>query len=356
MFTKNNYRNVGQTELKVSPITLGTMTFGDQNSQSDAFEQLDYAVSKGINSIDVAEMYPVPPKAETCNLTEEIVGNWLTDKKREDFVISTKIAGPRRSIDWIRGGPKSMDKENINEAVNGSLKRLKTDYIDLLYLHWPERNVPMFGQYKFDPKDDFVNGKRITWVSIEEQLKSIDYLIKAGKVRYFALSNEWPWGLMEFIRLAKIENLPLVCNLQNSYSLLNRMVELGMTEILFRENLSFFSYSPLAFGHLSGKYIENPNANGRVNLFPGYARRYNKVGVVNAIQKYNLLAKKRNINLTDLALNFVYSQWFVTSTIIGATNINQLKQNISAYGLDIIDDELIKEIDNIHLRTMNPAP
>jgi len=214
----------------------------------------------------------------------------------------------------------------------------------------------MFGQYKFDPKDDFVNGKRITWVSIEEQLKSIDYLIKAGKVRYFALSNEWPWGLMEFIRLAKIENLPLVCNLQNSYSLLNRMVELGMTEILFRENLSFFSYSPLAFGHLSGKYIENPNANGRVNLFPGYARRYNKVGVVNAIQKYNLLAKKRNINLTDLALNFVYSQWFVTSTIIGATNINQLKQNISAYGLDIIDDELIKEIDNIHLRTMNPAP
>ena len=190
MFTKNNYRNVGQTELRVSPITLGTMTFGDQNTQSDAFEQLDYAASKGINSIDVAEMYPVPPKANTCHRTEEIIGNWLEGKKREDFVISTKIAGPRRSIDWIRGGPKSLDRENINEAVNDSLKRLKTDYVDLLYLHWPERNVPMFGGYKFDPKDDFLNKEKINWVSIEEQLLSIEHLIKAGKVRYFALSNE----------------------------------------------------------------------------------------------------------------------------------------------------------------------
>ena len=356
MFTKNSYRNVGQTDLKVSPITLGTMTFGDQNTQNDAFKQLDYAASKGINSIDVAEMYPVPPKAETCNLTEKIIGNWLKGQKREDFVISTKIAGPRRSIDWIRGGPKSMDQKNINEAVNCSLKRLKTDYIDLLYLHWPERNVPMFGQYKFNPKDDYADEKLINWVSIEEQLMSIDNLIKTGKVRYFALSNEWPWGVMEFIRIAKIKDLPLVCNLQNSSSLLNRRVELGMTEIFFRENLSFFSYSPLAFGHLSGKYLKDPKANGRVNLFPGYARRYNRTGVNKAIEKYALLAKKRNLNLTDLALNFVYSQWFVTSTVIGATNINQLKQNISAYELDIIDDELIQEIDSIHLEVMNPAP
>ena len=356
MFTKNSYRNVGQTELRVSPITLGTMTFGDQNTQSDAFEQLDYAVSKGINSVDVAEMYPVPPKANTCHRTEEIIGNWLKGKKREDLVISTKIAGPRRSIDWIRGGAKSLDHKNINDAVNGSLKRLKTEYVDLLYLHWPERNVPMFGGYKFDPKDDYLNEKKINWVSIEEQLVSIEHLIKSGKVRYFALSNEWPWGLMEFIRLAKIKNLPLVCNLQNSYSLLNRIVELGMTEIFFREKLSFFSYSPLAFGHLSGKYIKDPMANGRVNLFPGYAKRYNRIGVNKAIEKYDSLAKSRNVSLTELALSFVYSQWFVTSTVIGATNINQLKQNISAYELDIIDDELIQEVDNIHLEVMNPAP
>ena len=356
MFTKNNYINVGQTELRVSPITLGTMTFGDQNTQSDAFEQLDYAASKGINSIDVAEMYPVPPKANTCHRTEEIIGNWLEGKKREDFVISTKIAGPRRSIDWIRGGPKSLDRENINEAVNDSLKRLKTDYVDLLYLHWPERNVPMFGGYKFDPKDDFLNKEKINWVSIEEQLLSIEHLIKAGKVRYFALSNEWPWGLMEFIRLAKIKNLPLVCTLQNSYSLINRIVELGMTEIFFREKLSFFSYSPLGFGHLSGKYLNDPKASGRVNLFPGYAQRYNKSGVKKAIEKYDALAAKRNVSLTDLALSFVYSQWFVTSTVIGATNMNQLKQNIAAYGLDIVDEELIQEIDAIHLHVMNPAP
>ena len=256
----------------------------------------------------------------------------------------------------LGGGPKSLDHKNINDAVNGSLKRLKTEYVDLLYLHWPERNVPMFGGYKFDPKDDYLNEKKINWVSIEEQLVSIEHLIKSGKVRYFALSNEWPWGLMEFIRLAKIKNLPLVCNLQNSYSLLNRIVELGMTEIFFREKLSFFSYSPLAFGHLSGKYIKDPMANGRVNLFPGYAKRYNRIGVNKAIEKYDSLAKSRNVSLTELALSFVYSQWFVTSTVIGATNINQLKQNISAYELDIIDDELIQEVDNIHLEVMNPAP
>lgn len=356
MFTKDSYRNVGQTDLKVSPITLGTMTFGDQNSQSDAFEQLDYAISKGINSIDVAEMYPVPPKSETCHRTEEIIGNWLQDKKREELVISTKIAGPRRSIDWIRGGPKSLNQNNITEAINGSLKRLKTDYVDLLYLHWPERNVPMFGGYKFNPDDDYDNKSKISWVSIEAQLTSVENLIKAGKVKYFALSNEWPWGLMEFIRLAKTKNLPLVCTIQNSYNLLNRIVELGMTEIFFRENLSFFSYSPLAFGHLSGKYLKDPKAVGRVNLFPGYAQRYNKKGVNKAIKKYEALAERRKISLTNLALNFVYRQWFVTSTVIGATNINQLKENISAYELDIINDELIEEIDEIHLEVMNPAP
>lgn len=355
MFNKKDYKKVGQTELKVSPITLGTMTFGDQNSQKEAFEQLDYALAQGINSFDVAEMYPVPPKPETCNATEIIIGNWLKDKKREELVISTKIAGPRRAIDWIRGGPKSLDEKNINEAVNNSLKRMKTDYVDLLYLHWPERNVPMFGQYKFEPEEEFINRKKIQWISIEEQLISLERLIKDGKVRFIALSNEYPWGVMEFLRIAKEKKLPIICTIQNSFSLINRIVELGLTEILFRENLGFFSYSPLGFGHLTGKYILDSNANGRINLFPGYAQRYNKPGVAIAVEDYLKLAQEFNLSLTQMALNFVFSQWFVTSTIVGATSMNQLKENLSAYKIGLPDD-ILEKIDSVHLKTMNPAP
>ena len=355
MFNKKDYKKVGQTELKVSPITLGTMTFGDQNSQKEAFEQLDYALAQGINSFDVAEMYPVPPKPETCNATEIIIGNWLKDKKREELVISTKIAGPRRAIDWIRGGPKSLDEKNINEAVNNSLKRMKTDYVDLLYLHWPERNVPMFGQYKFEPEEEFINRKKIQWISIEEQLISLERLIKDGKVRFIALSNEYPWGVMEFLRIAKEKKLPIICTIQNSFSLINRIVELGLTEILFRENLGFFSYSPLGFGHLTGKYILDSNANGRINLFPGYAQRYNKPGVAIAVEDYLKLAQEFNLSLTQMALSFVFSQWFVTSTIVGATSMNQLKENLSAYKIGLQDD-ILEKIDSVHLKTMNPAP
>ena len=355
MFNKKDYKKVGQTELKVSPITLGTMIFGDQNSQKEAFEQLDYALAQGINSFDVAEMYPVPPKPETCNATEIIIGNWLKDKKREELVISTKIAGPRRAIDWIRGGPKSLDEKNINEAVNNSLKRMKTDYVDLLYLHWPERNVPMFGQYKFEPEEEFINRKKIQWISIEEQLISLERLIKDGKVRFIALSNEYPWGVMEFLRIAKEKKLPIICTIQNSFSLINRIVELGLTEILFRENLGFFSYSPLGFGHLTGKYILDSNANGRINLFPGYAQRYNKPGVAIAVEDYLKLAQEFNLSLTQMALSFVFSQWFVTSTIVGATSMNQLKENLSAYKIGLPDD-ILEKIDSVHLKTMNPAP
>ena len=355
MFNKKDYKKVGQTELRVSPITLGTMTFGDQNSQKEAFEQLDYALAQGINSFDVAEMYPVPPRPETCNATEIIIGNWLKDKKREELVISTKIAGPRRSIDWIRGGSKFLDEKNINEAVNNSLKRMKTDYVDLLYLHWPERNVPMFGQYKFEPEEEFINRKKIQWISIEEQLKSLERLIKEGKVRFIALSNEYPWGVMEFLRIAKEKKLPIICTIQNSFSLINRIVELGLTEILFRENIGFFSYSPLGFGHLTGKYILDSNAKGRINLFPGYAQRYNKPGVAVAVEDYLKLAQEFNLSLTQMALSFVFSQWFVTSTIVGATSMNQLKENLSAYKIGLQDD-ILEKIDSVHLKTMNPAP
>jgi aryl-alcohol dehydrogenase-like predicted oxidoreductase len=356
MFEKKDYKKVGHTELKVSPITLGTMTFGDQNIQKEAFEQLDYALDQGINSFDVAEMYPVPPKKETCNATELIIGNWVSKKRRDELIISTKIAGPRRSIDWIRGGPKSLDENNINEAVNNSLTRMKTDYIDILYLHWPERNVPMFGQYKFEPKDEYnKDGEKILWISIENQLNTLMKLVNDGKVRYIALSNEHPWGVMEFIRVAKEKKLPLISAIQNSYSLINRIVELGLSEILYRENLGFFAYSPLGFGHLTGKYIQNQESLGRVNLFPGYAKRYSKPGVNFAVEDYLHIAKDFNLSLTQMALSFVYRQWFVTSTIVGATSMNQLKENLSSYKV-FLQDDILEKIDNIHLKRMNPAP
>ena len=355
MFEKKDYKKVADTELRVSPITLGTMTFGDQNSQKEAFDQLDFALDQGINSFDVAEMYPVPPKPETCNATELIIGNWIEKKKRDELILSTKIAGPRRSIDWIRGGPKSLDDKNISEAVNNSLRRMKTDYVDLLYLHWPERNVPMFGQYKFEQKDEYKNSKKIKWVSIEQQLESLMKLVDEGKVRYIALSNEYPWGVMEFIRVAKEKKLPLICAVQNSYSLINRIAELGLSEILYREDLGFFSYSPLGFGHLTGKYIQDPESSGRVNLFPGYAKRYSKPGVTLAVEDYLHIAKESNLSLTQMALSFAYRQWFVTSTIVGATSINQLRENISAYEI-ILKDDILEKIDQTHLKRMNPAP
>ena len=355
MFEKKDYKKVGVTSLKVSPITLGTMTFGDQNTEVDAIQQLDFALDNGINSYDLAEMYPVPPKAETCSKTETIFGNWLKSQKRENLVISTKIAGPRRSISWIREGHLSLNKKNIAQSVNDSLKRLQTDYIDLLYLHWPERNVPMFGEYKFDPNLEFKNGKKIDWVSIEEQLDALGGLVSEGKVRYIALSNEWAWGIMEFLRVAREKKSPIICNIQNNYSLLNRIPELGLTEIIYRENLSFFAYSPLGFGHLSGKYLKNPTVQGRVTLFKGYAQRFTKPGVKKAVSDYVKLAENIGVSPASLALSFVYHQWFVTSTVIGATTLEQLKENIRSYKLKL-DNETLNMIDNIHLTCMNPAP
>ena len=355
MFDKKDYRNVGDTPLKVSPITLGTMTYGDQNTQAEAFQQLDYALAKGINSFDLAEMYPVPPKKETCTRTETIFGNWLAKQKRDHLIVSTKIAGPRRNIDWIRDGNLSLNKKNILQSVEDSLRRMQTDYIDLLYLHWPERNVPMFGEYKFDPSLEYKHGEKINWISIEKQLDVLGQLVKEGKVRFIALSNEWAWGVMEFLRVAREKKLPIICNIQNNFSLINRIAELGLTEIMFRENLSFFAYSPLGFGHLSGKYIKNPTSKGRVTLFKGYAKRFDKPGVQKAVSAYIKLAERMEISPASLALSFVYHQWFVTSTVIGATNLNQLKENIDAYKFEL-DKDCLSKIDEIHLSCMNPAP
>lgn len=347
------YRQLGQSALQVSPICLGTMTFGEQNTEAEAHEQLDFALSQGINFIDTAEMYPVPPRAGTYTRTETIVGNWLRHQRREDIVLATKIAGPRRKLDWIRGGPKAIDRENLCEAVEGSLQRLQTDYIDLYQLHWPERNVPMFGQYQFDPDQEFEHGVRRQWVSIHEQLEALAELVQTGKVRYIGLSNEQPWGVMEFLRLARQHDLPVIVSIQNCYNLINRGFEFGLAEIAYREGVGLLAYSPLAFGHLTGKYLEG--GSGRATLFKGFAQRYEKPNVAPASAAYAALARKHGYSPAELALAFVYHRWFVTSTIIGATSMQQLRENLTAWHKPL-SAELLAEIEQIHLRYMNPAP
>lgn len=350
------YIKLAHTDLTVSKVCLGTMTYGDQNTEAEAHEQLDYALAQGINFIDTAEMYPVPPKAETYTRTETMVGNWLKNQPRDKIILGTKAAGPRRGMHWIRGGPPALDRANIRAAIEASLKRLQTDYVDLYQLHWPERNVPMFGQYQFDPAQELdANGNAIEWVSIRNQLETLAELVQEGKVRYIGLSNEQPWGLMEFLRVAKEYDLPRVATVQNCYNLMNRGMEFGMTEVLYRENVALLAYSPLAFGHLTGKYIDNPQAKGRVTMFLGYAQRYKKPGVFPAAAAYAKLAKAHGLSPTQLALSFVYHRWFVTSTIIGATSMAQLKENIDAWQTRL-SPEVVAEIEQLHLTMMNPAP
>jgi aryl-alcohol dehydrogenase-like predicted oxidoreductase len=355
-----DYIKLSHSDLTVSKICLGTMTFGDQNSQAEAFNQLDYAMSQGINFIDTAEMYPVPPKAETYTRTEGIVGNWLKHQPRDKIILGSKVAGPGRGMHWIRNEKSVHDGQSIREAVEGSLKRLQTDYIDLYQLHWPARNVPLFGQYAFDPDKEFISGKynegdRQDWTSIRNQLETLSALTQEGKIRYIGLSNEQPWGVMQFLQLAKEYNLPRVSTLQNCYNLINRGMEFGMTEILFREEVSLLAYSPLAFGHLTAKYIDNPEAKGRVTQFLGYAQRYNKPNVIPASKAYAKIAREHQLSPAQLALSFVYHRWFVSSTIIGATSMPQLEENIAAWKVKLTP-EIMQEIEGIHLRMMNPAP
>ena len=354
------YRQLGKTDLMVSAVCLGTMTYGDQNTEIEAHQQLDYAISNGINFIDTAEMYPVPPKADTFTKTETIVGRWLKHQARDKIILGGKVAGPRRKLDWIRGGPSSLDEWNIRSALEESLKRLQTDYIDVYQLHWPERNVPMFGQYLFDPSQEYISGvlgdgPEREWVSIHQQLETLQELVKEGKIRYIGLSNEQPWGLMQFLNIAERYQLPRVASIQNCYNLMNRGMEFGMTEILYREQVSLLAYSPLAFGHLTGKYIDNPEAQGRVNLFPGYAQRYKKPNVGPASQAYRNLAQRYGMSATQQALSFVFHRWCVTSTIIGATSLAQLKENIDSWNI-LLSQEHLADIEQLHLTMMNPAP
>ena len=349
------YRTLGTSDLKVSAICLGTMTFGQQNTEAEAHAQLDYAFQHGVNFIDTAEMYPVPPRAETVTRTETIVGNWLKHQPRDKVVLATKIAGPRRNMEWIRGGPKALDRANIRAAVDGSLARLQTDYIDLYQLHWPERNVPMFGQYQFDPTQEFESGQQKEWVPILEQLEALAELVQEGKIRHIGVSNEQAWGVTEFLRLSQQYHLPRIASIQNCYNLINRGFEFGLAEIAYREKVGLLAYSPLAFGHLTGKYLTDPQAAGRVTLFKGFAQRYDKPNVQPACAAYAALAAKHNLSPATLALSFVMHRWFVSSTIVGATSLQQLEENLNAWQKPL-SDEILKEIEALHLRYMNPAP
>ena len=347
------YRKLGTTDLNVSVICLGTMTFGEQNSQQDGFDQMNYAIEKGVNFFDTAELYAVMPRKETYGKTEEIIGNWFIEKKNRDKVIlASKIASKANDLEWIRGGAQTLgfDKKNMNEAIDGSLKRLKTDYIDLYQLHWPERKVPRFGQldYKYDPSDN-------EWTSIEEVLYNLSELVKEGKIRYTGLSNETPWGMMKFLQVAKEKNLTRMMSIQNVYSLVNRVFDIAHSEVSISENCGLLAYSPLAGGRLSGKYINEKNPkNARYTIWPRrFSRHHTKRGEL-AIEKYVNIAKKYRIAPSTFANAFVNDRPFVTSNIIGATTMDQLRENIDSIEI-VLDDKVLSEIEEVHLSNPNPC-
>ena len=344
-----NYKKLGNTSLDVSTICLGTMTWGEQNTQEEGFDQMDYALDQGVNFWDTAELYAIPPKKETYGKTEEIIGNWLKkNNKRKDIIIATKIAGP--GLDWIRGGGNQYDKKNLNEAVNQSLKRLKTDYIDLYQLHWPERKSNFFGRLSYEHKDEN------EWNNFENILNDLNEIIKSGKIRYIGLSNETAWGLSKFLEISKLKNLPKMVTVQNPYSLLNRTYEVGLAEISIREKSGLLAYSPLAFGYLSGKYKNgNLPEKSRMKLFGDKFQRYKTKNGQLAINEYYEIALKYGLDFAQMSLKFCEMQHFMTSVIIGATTMDQLKSNIESVNIQL-NEEIINNINEVQKKYPNPCP
>ena len=344
-----NYRKLGNTDLKVSTICLGTMTWGEQNTQDEGFEQMDYALDQGVNFWDTAELYSVPPKEKTFGHTEIIIGNWFKKtNKRDKVILATKIAGPSRP--YLRGGGNQFDKKNLTEALDGSLKRLQTDYIDLYQLHWPERNTNMFGRLGYEHKDNN------EWNKFEDVLENLKKFISEGKIRNIGLSNETPWGTSKFLEISKEKNLPRMMSVQNPYSLLNRTYEVGLAEVSIREKIGLLAYSPLASGYLSGKYRNNQMPkNSRVALDPNFWTRYDKPNTKVAVDAFYEIAKKNNLDLTQMSLKFCEIQPFMTSVIIGATTMEQLKTDIESVNLNL-NDEVIKQINEIQKIYPNPCP
>jgi len=347
------YRQLGTSDLKISALALGTMTFGEQNSEAEAHAQLDLAVSRGVNFIDTAEMYPVAPRAETAGRTESYIGTWLKRQRRDQLIVATKIAGPARGFTWIRGGPR-IDRVQINAALDGSLRRLQTDYVDLYQIHWPDRYVPMFGATSYDAAQERDS------VPIAEQLQALGDLVKAGKVRHLGLSNETPWGVAEFLRCAETHGLPKIVSIQNAYHLMNRTFESGLAEVCRHANVGLLAYSPLAFGHLTGKYLADPQApgimaKGRVTLFPGFGQRYNKPNVPAASKEYVRIAQEAGLNPAQLALAFTRTRWFTGSVLLGATSVQQLQENLDSAELTLTAD-VLEKIETVHKVYPNPAP
>jgi aryl-alcohol dehydrogenase-like predicted oxidoreductase len=349
---------LGQSDLNVTPVCLGTMTFGEQVSETAAHAILDRALERGINFLDTAEMYAVPPRRETYNATEKIIGNWFAKRPgaRQKMVVATKVAGPSRGMDWIRNGATNVTPADIVAACDDSLRRLQTDVIDLYQIHWPLRHVPMFGAMYFDPaKDD------PTVTSIHAQLEALGQLVKAGKVRAIGLSNETPYGVHEFVRLAEQHGLPRVATVQNVYCLVNRTLENALDETMHRLGVSLLAYSPLGFGLLTGKYdasgFTGPGApkDGRIAKFESVRKqRWGRAEALEAARRYNALAREHGLTPVQLALAFCYTKWQVASTIIGVTSVAQLDEDLDAWGTTL-SPELLKAIDAIRKELRDPA-
>ena len=345
-----NYKKLGSTDVDVSTICLGTMTWGEQNSKADGFEQMDYAIDNGVNFWDTAEIYAIPMREETYGETENIIGEWFKKtKKRDKVILATKVSGPT-SKEYIRGGGCSYDKKSMSEALEKSLKRMQTDYIDLYQLHWPERNTNFFGQQGYEHDSNEKN-----WIAFEEILETLKKFIDAGKIRYVGLSNETAWGLAKCLELSKLKNLPKMMAVQNPYNLLNRTYEVGLAEISVREQSGLLAYSPLAFGYLTGKYRNNNMPKGsRIDLFKDFTR-YNNENSIKAIEEYYKTSQKFNLDFAQMSIKFCEIQPFVTSVIIGATTMQQLKTNVESVNVKL-DNEIINEINEVQKKFPNPCP
>ena len=343
-----NYKKLGNTDIDVSTICLGTMTWGEQNTQEEAFQQMDYALDQGVNFWDTAELYSVPPKAETYGLTEVIIGNWFKEnKKRNKVILASKVAGPMRA--YLRGGGNNYGIEKMTQAINDSLKRLQTDYIDLYQLHWPERNTNMFGRLGYEHKEN-------EWNKFEDVLGNLQKFIKEGKIRQIGLSNETPWGVSKCLELSKEKELPRMMSVQNPYSLLNRTYEVGLAEISIRDQIGLLAYSPLASGYLTGKYRNNQlPKNSRIERDGDFWTRYNKPNTTKAVDAYYEISKKYNLNFAQMSLKFCEIQPFMTTVIIGATTMEQLQTNIESVNINLTDD-VINEINEVQKIYPNPCP
>jgi aryl-alcohol dehydrogenase-like predicted oxidoreductase len=344
-----NYKKLGNTDLNVSTICLGTMTWGEQNTQEEGFQQMDYALDRGVNFWDTAEIYSVPPKQETFGHTEVIIGNWFEKtKKRDKVVLASKVCGPMR--EYVRGGGNQFGEKNITEALEGSLKRLKTDFIDLYQLHWPERKTNFFGKLGYEHDD---SGE---WNQFEDVLGNLKKFIDQGKIKHVGVSNETPWGLSKYLELSKDQKLPRMLSVQNPYNLLNRTYEVGLAEISVREQAGLLAYSPLAGGYLTGKYRNKQlPKNSRMERDGNFWTRYAKPNTDKAVEAYYKIAKKHTLDLTQMSLKFLEIQPFITSVIIGATTMEQLKTNIESVNIKLTD-EIINEINQVQTIYPNPCP